>query len=490
MREENKETKYFEELFQSTDQASVLLMNANLDTFEKRLFKAMDIVAKAVNADHMYIWKNVLIDGKLHCTQLYEWSEEAEPFQNAHFTVLVPYDEVFRDLKEPLSNGRSVNSLTRNMSPEMRERLEKQGILSILIEPVFIAGEFWGFVGFDDCHKERVFTAIEDRMLRSSSLLFGHALHHNEAMRLIHEQNEFQHVMFNEAPIGLAIFDEQMNVIECNPTLVEMFDTSKEKIIENFFGFSPEYQNNGMNSKDQARELFRRAMNGEIPKTEWTHLLPDGKLLPCELTLEHINRGDKSIVLGFIYDLSKIKNLESEVGSLKEKTYEDPLTGIYNRRFLDEKANQITKSLMPTNAQLSILMLDIDLFKEYNDHYGHQKGDECLKAVAHILSESISRAGDLVIRYGGEEFVIVLPSTDAKKACLVAEKIIENMRKANIPHEYSHITNHVTLSIGVTTGIMEDSLTVDNFVKVADDMLYASKKNGRNRYTFREMGKN
>jgi diguanylate cyclase (GGDEF)-like protein len=138
--------------------------------------------------------------------------------------------------------------------------------------------------------------------------------------------------------------------------------------------------------------------------------------------------------------------------------------------------------------QLSLLMLDIDLLKEYNDGYGHQEGDECIKTVAQILSKSI-RSCDFVVRYGGDEFVIVLPSLDAEEACFVVEKIIGNIHKANIPHKYSNIANRITLSIGVATGMVEPSLTIDDFVTVADDMLYASKEAGRNKYTFREMEK-
>ncbi|MDR2907973.1 MAG: diguanylate cyclase [Bacteroidales bacterium] len=483
MRENYEVTRYFEDLFQSVNQASMLLLDTNFDTFEQRLFEAMGIVAKTVDVDRMYIWKNFLIDGKLQCTQIYEWSEDAEPQQGNEYTVNVTYDDVMQGLEKILSNDQCINSIVREMAPAHQEHLVPQGILSILIVPVFINNRFWGFVGFDDCHRERIFTDNEDRILRSSALLFAHAYHHNEANRLIHEQNEFQQVIFNEAPIGLIIFDKEMNVVECNPILAQMFGVPPKEIAQNFFDLLPEYQANGMKSKDRLYELLKQTLSGETPKTDWTHLLPDGKLLSFEVTFRCINQGGNPIVLAFAYDLSKIKKLETEVTSLKDKVYECPLTSIYNRRFFDERANQIIKSSQ-TNGQFSLLLLDIDYFKKYNDNYGHQMGDECLKTVAQILSKSIGRTGDFVARYGGEEFVIVLPYTDGEGACLIAEKIIRNMHKADILHEYSDNTNYVTLSIGVTSGIMDSSLTIDDFVKVADDMLYSSKAAGRNKYTF------
>jgi diguanylate cyclase (GGDEF)-like protein len=179
--------------------------------------------------------------------------------------------------------------------------------------------------------------------------------------------------------------------------------------------------------------------------------------------------------------------MQARQNVLIDKVYECPLTGIHNRRFFDEKANEVMKSLAITNGRLSLLMIDIDHFKNYNDGYGHQMGDECLKTVAQILSKSIGRADDFVARYGGEEFVIVLPSTDSEDACLLAEEIIRTIHKANIPHQYSSVANHVTLSIGVAGGTVNPSLTTDDFIKVADDMLYSSKEAGRNRYTFSEM---
>jgi hypothetical protein len=181
MSKKNKEADNVQKVFWTvTNQASKLLLDVDPDTFEQRLFKAMGIVAKVVDVDRMYIWKNFLMDGKLHCSQIYEWSENVKSVQDTDLTIRIPYDEVAPDWEEQLSNGRSINSLVSNMAPEIREHLEKQGVLSILIEPIFIDEEFWGFVGFDDCHKERIFTDNEDEMLRLSALLFGQAYHRNE----------------------------------------------------------------------------------------------------------------------------------------------------------------------------------------------------------------------------------------------------------------------------------------------------------------------
>jgi diguanylate cyclase (GGDEF)-like protein/PAS domain S-box-containing protein len=419
----------------------------------------------------------------------YEWAEDVQPFQGSDLTNNVPYDET-GDWEEILSSGKSINGFTCDMSPEVRIRLQEQGILSLLIVPVFIKGEFWGFIGVDDCHKERVFTDVGDRMLRSTALLFVHAYQQNEANRIIREQTELQQTIYSVAPVGVNINDEHMNMIDCNPTFAKMMGAPKEKILENFFDFTPEYQPDGMKSTVRARELFNRAISGETPRIVWDYLLPNGEHLPCEVTMKCVNLDGKPTVLAFAYDLSETKRLKSELDSLQDKVYECPLTGIYNRRFFDEESEsyRIISHHMKSRSQLSLLMLDVDRFKNYNDGYGHQAGDECLKAIAQILSKSIP-SGGFVARYGGEEFVIVLPTTDAEKACKVAERIIKNMHKADIPHMHSDVADHVTLSIGVASGTMKPSLTINDFVKVADNMMRSSEQAGRNRYTFGEMEK-
>ena len=129
------------------------------------------------------------------------------------------------------------------------------------------------------------------------------------------------------------------------------------------------------------------------------------------------------------------------------------------------------------------MMIDIDRFKLYNDTYGHGEGDNCLKSIARILSISIIRDADFVTRYGGEEFTIVLPYTDENGACIIAEKLLENIRNYNIPHNKSDIADYVTISIGIVTGKVKHSQKGNDYIKKADEMLYISKQRGRNKYT-------
>ena len=174
-----------------------------------------------------------------------------------------------------------------------------------------------------------------------------------------------------------------------------------------------------------------------------------------------------------------------QMKSFFEKMAEiDPVTCIYNRRYLDENLKRVIGSLSRSDGTLSLLMIDVDLFKNYNDAYGHSKGDICLRTIAEVLSKSLLRADDFVARYGGEEFVVVLPNVNEKGACMVADRLLESMRNRSIPHEASSVADYITISIGVTTGVVQHTYSGENYIQRADKALYMSKQNGRDRYTF------
>jgi diguanylate cyclase (GGDEF)-like protein len=148
---------------------------------------------------------------------------------------------------------------------------------------------------------------------------------------------------------------------------------------------------------------------------------------------------------------------------------------------MDDNLKRGIKSLSRSNGILSVMMLDIDFFKKYNDTYGHKMGDECLKSVAKTLNET-ARMDDCVIRYGGEEFVILLPNTDETGVGITAQRLLKSIRALNIPHKNSDIVEHVTISIGATTVKVKLTHEYMDYIQRADEALYISKNTGRNKY--------
>jgi len=168
-------------LLNTVNKAAGILLQAEVDDFEKALFRCMGMMGDAVKADRVYIWRNHIGEnGKLHCTQLFEWSEGAEPQQNTEYTINIAYDEVVPGWEEKFLNNECINNLVREMDSHTQAFLVPQGVLSLLIVPVFLRDQFWGFVGFDDCHNERLFSESEESILRSGSLLIGHAMLRND----------------------------------------------------------------------------------------------------------------------------------------------------------------------------------------------------------------------------------------------------------------------------------------------------------------------
>jgi diguanylate cyclase (GGDEF)-like protein len=158
----------------------------------------------------------------------------------------------------------------------------------------------------------------------------------------------------------------------------------------------------------------------------------------------------------------------------------DPLTGIANRRSFDHTLIKEWNRCLRRNYPLSCILIDIDYFKRYNDHYGHQKGDQLLREVANIISNQATRADDLVARYGGEEFVVILSNASHDDAVMLAERTRKAIIDAELTHEDSEVSNVITISAGVATITPNNLQDCYEIVHKADEKLYEAKNNGRN----------
>ncbi|MDX3773627.1 sensor domain-containing diguanylate cyclase [Chromatiaceae bacterium AAb-1] len=165
---------------------------------------------------------------------------------------------------------------------------------------------------------------------------------------------------------------------------------------------------------------------------------------------------------------------------LQTQVAQDGLTGIANRRHFDEKLQQEIQRSARSQTVLSLVMLDIDLFKAYNDHYGHQSGDLALKQVAHVLKHLARRQGEIAARYGGEEFALILPGTDHQTCLKIAEKARRAIQALQIPHDKSEVSAYLTASIGCYSCIATKNTKASQLIAQADDALYRAKHSGRN----------
>ncbi|MCL2835097.1 MAG: ATP-binding protein, partial [Treponema sp.] len=175
-----KEIEQRDRLLNTVNETATILLQADYEKIGYYLQSCMGMMGEAVGVDRVYLWRNHTKDGELYCTQLYEWSEGAKPLQDSEYAVDVSYNEKCPEWKEMLIKGNCINDLVKNMSAQTQSQLGPQGVLSVLIVPVFLRNEFWGFFGFDDCHTERVFSKNAESILRSASLLIANVLLRND----------------------------------------------------------------------------------------------------------------------------------------------------------------------------------------------------------------------------------------------------------------------------------------------------------------------
>jgi len=171
---------------------------------------------------------------------------------------------------------------------------------------------------------------------------------------------------------------------------------------------------------------------------------------------------------------------------LKRISVTDALTGLYNRRHFDAALDDEWKRARRDRNPLSLVMLDVDHFKLFNDNYGHQAGDDCLVKVAQALQASSHRSVDVTARYGGEEFIAIFPDTNGPGALAMAENIRQAIIALHIPHDHSSAAGYVTVSLGVACAIPEEGLQAESLLKSADMALYHAKEKGRNRAVLAE----
>ena len=204
-------------------------------------------------------------------------------------------------------------------------------------------------------------------------------------------------------------------------------------------------------------------------------------VLFSELTRRQILRWQTAGLYNRFLSADMAKQLRKRTESLRVASQQDGLTAIANRGKFDEQLEAQWRRCCRAAAPLALILLDVDYFKQFNDRYGHQAGDDCLKQLALLLRNVLRRDDDLAARYGGEEFVLLLPFTDVTGARTIAEAVRQQLRLLAIPHHHSLVAEQVTCSQGCACLIPQPDMASSELIEMADVALYRAKKNGRNR---------
>ena len=235
-----------------------------------------------------------------------------------------------------------------------------------------------------------------------------------------------------------------------------------------------------------------QSISGVDHEADYRALTSNGEYIWIRDVVHVVRKPDGEVdsLVGFMFDISERKRQEQELETLKkqleEYSYQDGLTGIANRRFFEDSYQREWLNAQREQQPLTLMLLDIDYFKQYNDYNGHILGDACLKQIAQILKKSVSRPRDLVARFGGEEFVLILPDTSQASAIEVVERILQSIRTADICHSSSPLDQRLSVSLGVKTIIPTQKNDKMAFLKEVDQNLYLAKEQGRNGYVIQD----
>ena len=289
----------------------------------------------------------------------------------------------------------------------------------------------------------------------------------------IGEQQALFRYLLDQINDAIWIIDPDSGVVlDTNRAAYQSLGYTKEDLV----GSQLTSVASGLPSNVSLRQYFEDHVN-DNGLTEGYHRHSNGSLIPVETNARLVELDSGSYVVAIARDITERKRLEDK---LRQLSTEDSLTRVFNRRYFDDMLDQEWRRMLRVQHSLSLLMIDVDYFKHFNDTYGHVGGDECLRQIAAGLKTQMRRAGDIIARYGGEEFVVILPQTDVETAEKLAEtlrKSVEDLRVEHFGIESEHV---VTVSIGVATIIPTASQTALKLLTLADKALYAAKASGRN----------
>ena len=323
LREQKKMQKLIEQRTHLLDTvnsaAAVLLASSNVESFEVSLLKSFEFVGRCLDVDRVQIWCNEIIDGDLHFVLRYEWlSNYGRTCQPVPMGIHFPYS-MKKNWEEMFLRGECINSPVCQLPEEDKALLCNYGMKSIVLLPMFLDGDFWGFFSIDDCRRERTFSDDEISILSSAGLMMTSAVNRNTQAIKMREAEERTQIMIDAAPLCAIFWDKDLKMLDCNQEVVKMFGVAnKQEFINRFTIFSPDYQSDGMLSVEKGPGLVRKALDEGYSRFEWMHQNLNGELIPAEVTCIRVKYRDEYTVTEYIRDLREQKAMMAADEKIRE----------------------------------------------------------------------------------------------------------------------------------------------------------------------------
>ncbi len=288
--------------------------------------------------------------------------------------------------------------------------------------------------------------------------------------------NRHFRIMLDSISNGIIELDPNRRIIYTNPAALSFFSMTAETMLGK--NISQLFQ---MTSGDPLHTMINPPGQNTISDLQPIQRTIQERILNINIVASGASRDTQVIVMEDVtqHETSKQKLIAAN-DKLEVLARIDGLTNVYNRRHFDDLLPQEWGRMRREKGELALLICDVDYFKPYNDTYGHLEGDTCLRRIAQAIDTSLQRPSDIVARYGGDEFVILLPNTNIDGALHLADEIRVQTNQLKIKHEHSRIADYVTVTIGVCSGFPDESLPEYKFIWLADKALYEAKLKGRN----------
>jgi len=289
---------------------------------------------------------------------------------------------------------------------------------------------------------------------------------------------EFSDAIIATVREPLLVLDKELRIITANRSFYRTFQVKPEETEKQLIYDLGNRQWNIPGLRKLLENILPRNKAFEDFEVEHDFISIGRKTMLLNARKIYREMNHVEMILLAIEDITERKKAEEQLELLASM---DGLTGIANRRHFDDTLDLEWRRAMRSAKPLSLIIVDVDYFKNYNDVYGHLAGDSCLQKIANTIRDSLRRAGNFVARYGGEEFVVILPDTNAEGAYLFAESLRKKIEDLNIEHNNSNAGKNVTISLGVSTVVPKKDSSQNEIISLADKALYKAKQGGRNR---------
>jgi len=390
--------------------AAILLTNNSMETFKPSILKCFDLIGHCIDVDRIHIWHSEVIDGELSFIISYRWlSDYGNCCKPVPYNLQFPYN-IRREWERMFLHGEYISGSVSELKEEYRGFLSDLDVKSVVMIPIFLESEFWGFFGIDDCRLERTFSDEEISILTSAGLMMSNAINRNIQMGKIREAEQRTQLMLDAAPLSVIFWDNNLELLDCNQEAVNMFSLkNKIEFIYKWKMLSPEFQPDGTSSREKGVALVKKALDEGYSRFEWMHQKLDGEQLPVEVTCIRVRYKNEFTVTEYMRDLREQKAMmaemrKAEIAEESSKAKSD---------FLAKMSHEIRT---PMNAILGIAEIQLQsemhppVTKEAFERI-YDSGSLLLGIINDILDLSKIEAGKLVLNLGKYDIASLINDT-------------------------------------------------------------------------------